>query len=127
MQYSDNSFNVKPTKMLSDCGGRGLRADPPSPTGVNLLPALKVSEVIMMQENNLLNRNSTNDIQGVKLTYALVILISSIETENQLSYCGSTMTSKCFQKQTEYAFLTGKTEYSNKSLRAAKLPRLSKY
>ena len=43
-----------------------------------------------MQEN-LLNRNSTNDIQGVKLTYALVILISSIETENQLSYCGSTI------------------------------------
>ena len=51
---------------------------------------LKVSEVIMMQENNLLNRNSTNDIQGVKSTYALVILISSIETENQLSCCGST-------------------------------------
>ena len=46
----------------------------------------------MMQENNLLNRNSTNDIQGVKSTYALVILISSIETENQLSYCGSTIT-----------------------------------
>ena len=45
----------------------------------------------MMQENNLLNRNRTNDIQGVKLTYALVILISSIETENQLSYCGSTI------------------------------------
>ena len=45
----------------------------------------------MMQENNLLNRNSTNDIQGVKLTYALVILISSIETENQLSYYGSTI------------------------------------
>ena len=39
IQYSDNSFNVKPTKMLSDCGGRGLRPDPPSPTGVNLLPA----------------------------------------------------------------------------------------
>ena len=35
-----------------------------------------------MRENNLLNRNGTNDIQGVKLTYALVILISSIETEN---------------------------------------------
>ena len=31
---------------------------------------LKVSEVIMMQENNLLNRNSTNDIQGVKSTCA---------------------------------------------------------
>ena len=45
----------------------------------------------MMQENNLLNRNSTNDIQVVKLTYALVILINSIETENQLSYCGSTI------------------------------------
>ena len=45
----------------------------------------------MMQENNLLNRNNTNDIQGVKLTYALVILISSIETENQPSYCGSTI------------------------------------
>ena len=45
----------------------------------------------MMQENNLFNRNSTNDIQGVKSTYALVILISSIETENQLSYCGSTL------------------------------------
>ena len=45
----------------------------------------------MMQENNLLNRNSTNDIQGVKLTYALVILISSKETENQLSYWGSTI------------------------------------
>ena len=44
----------------------------------------------MMQENNLLNKNSTNDIQGVKLTYALVILISSTETENKLSYCGST-------------------------------------
>ena len=25
--------------MLSDCGDRGLRPDPPSPTGVNLLPA----------------------------------------------------------------------------------------
>ena len=25
--------------MLSDYGGRGLRPDPPSPTGVNLLPA----------------------------------------------------------------------------------------
>ena len=35
IQYSDNSFNVKPTKMLSDYGGRGLRPDPPSPTGVN--------------------------------------------------------------------------------------------
>ena len=46
-----------------------------------------------MQENNLLDRNSTNDIQGVKLTYALVILISSIETENQLSYCGGTIQS----------------------------------
>ena len=45
----------------------------------------------MMQENNLLNKNSTNDIQGVKSNYALVILISSIETENQLSYCGSTI------------------------------------
>ena len=45
----------------------------------------------MMQENNLLNRNSTNDIQGVKLTYALAILISSIETENQLCNCGSTI------------------------------------
>ena len=45
----------------------------------------------MMQENNLLNRNSTNDIQGVKLTYALVILIGSIETENHFSYCGSTI------------------------------------
>ena len=44
-----------------------------------------------MQENNLLNKNSTNDIQGVRSTYALVILISSIETENQLSYCGSTL------------------------------------
>ena len=44
-----------------------------------------------MQENNLLNGNSTNDIQGVKSTYALVILISSIETENQLSYCESTI------------------------------------
>ena len=44
-----------------------------------------------MQENNLLNRNGTNDIQGVKSTYAYVILISSIETENQLSYCGSTL------------------------------------
>ena len=52
---------------------------------------LEVSEVIMMQENNLLNRNSINDIQGVKLTYALVILISSIETENHFSYCGSTI------------------------------------
>ena len=39
IQYSDNSFNVKPTKMLRDCGGRGLRPDPPSPTDVNLLPA----------------------------------------------------------------------------------------
>ena len=46
----------------------------------------------MMQENNLINRNGTYDIQGVKLTYALVILISSVETENQLSYCGSTIT-----------------------------------
>ena len=39
IQYSDNSFNVQPTKMLSDCGGRGLRPDPPSPIGVDLLPA----------------------------------------------------------------------------------------
>ena len=39
IQYSDNSFNVKPTKMLSDCGGRGLRPDPSLPMGVNLLPA----------------------------------------------------------------------------------------
>ena len=46
----------------------------------------KVSEEIMMQENNLLNRNSTDDIQGVKSTYASMILISSIETEHQLSY-----------------------------------------
>ena len=45
----------------------------------------------MMQENNLLNRNGTNDIQGVKSTYVKVILISSMETENQLSYCGSTL------------------------------------
>ena len=45
----------------------------------------------MMPENNLFYRNSTNDIQEVKLTYALVILISSIETENQLPYCGSTI------------------------------------
>ena len=45
----------------------------------------------MMQENNLLDRNGTNDIQGVKLTYALVILISSIEIQNQLSYHGSTI------------------------------------
>ena len=46
IQYSDNSFNVKPIKMLSDCGGRGLRPDPPSPTGVNLLPALQISDEI---------------------------------------------------------------------------------
>ena len=45
----------------------------------------------MMQENNLFNRNSTNDIQGVKSIYALVILIGSIETENQRSYCRSTI------------------------------------
>ena len=44
-----------------------------------------------MQENNLLNRNSTNDIQGVKVDLCLMILINSIETENQLSYCGSTI------------------------------------
>ena len=41
IQYSDNSFNVKPTKMLSDCSGRGLQPDPPSPTGVNLLPEIR--------------------------------------------------------------------------------------
>ena len=34
IQCSDNSFNVKPTKMLSNYGGRGLRPDPPSPTSV---------------------------------------------------------------------------------------------
>ena len=45
----------------------------------------------MMQENNLLNWNRTNNIQGVRSTYAKVILISSIETENQLSYCGNTL------------------------------------
>ena len=45
----------------------------------------------MMKEDNLLNRNSTSDIQGVKLTHALVILISYIERENQLSNCGSTI------------------------------------
>ena len=38
IQYSDNSFNVKPTTKLSDYGGRGLPPDTPSPTGVNLLP-----------------------------------------------------------------------------------------
>ena len=37
IQCSDNSFKVKPTKMLSVCGGRGLRPDSPSPMGVNLL------------------------------------------------------------------------------------------
>ena len=39
LQSSDNSFNVKPTKTLSDYAGRCLWPDPPSPTGVNLLPA----------------------------------------------------------------------------------------
>ena len=43
IQYSNNSFSVKPTKMLSDCGGRGLRPDPPSPTGINLLPGARHS------------------------------------------------------------------------------------
>ena len=42
ISYSDNSFNVKPTKILSDCGGRGLRPDPPSPTDVNLIPGRDV-------------------------------------------------------------------------------------
>ena len=37
IQCSDNSFKVKPTKLLSVCGGRGLRPDPSSPTGVYLL------------------------------------------------------------------------------------------
>ena len=37
IQRSDTCFKVKPTKMLSVCGGGGLRPDPPSPTGVNLL------------------------------------------------------------------------------------------
>ena len=31
--------------MLSDCGGRGLRPDPPAPTGVNLLPASQLVQV----------------------------------------------------------------------------------
>ena len=35
IQYGDNGFSVKPTKVLIDCGGRGLRPDPPSPMGVN--------------------------------------------------------------------------------------------
>ena len=51
----------------------------------------------MMQENNLLNRNSTMDIQGVKSTYAEVILISSIETENQLSYCATFFSYNTYQ------------------------------
>ena len=56
IQYSDTSFNVKPTKMLSDCGGRGLRPDPPSPTGVNLLLSLstgppKIGNVVCQMEN----------------------------------------------------------------------------
>ena len=37
IQYNNNSFKVKPTKMMSVCGGRGLRPDPFSPTGVNHL------------------------------------------------------------------------------------------
>ena len=49
IQYSDTSFNVKPTKMLNDCGGRGLRPDPPSPTGVNLLPALSGHPAVVLK------------------------------------------------------------------------------
>ena len=52
----------------------------------------------MMQENNLLNRNSTNDIQRGHVDLpAQVILISSVETENQLSYCGSTLTAQDYK------------------------------
>ena len=82
------SLNHHLFKQLSDF--RNFTFDQIIKTAYNL----KVSEVIMMQENNLLNRNRTNDTQGVKSTYALVILISSIETENQLSYCGSTIGTK---------------------------------
>ena len=49
IQYSDNSFNVKPTKMLNDCVGRGLRPDPPAPTGVNLLPADYLKKTLIIK------------------------------------------------------------------------------
>ena len=34
MIHKESSFNVKPTKTLSDFGGRGYWSDPTSPTGV---------------------------------------------------------------------------------------------
>ena len=61
-----------------------------------------------MEENNLFNRNSTNDIQGIKLTYVLVILTSSIETENQLSYCGSTIDTRAARNGRSYLALTAR-------------------
>ena len=35
--HKESSFNIKPTKILSDLGGRGLMADPSSPMGANIL------------------------------------------------------------------------------------------
>ena len=74
IQYSDNSFNVKPTKMLSDCGGRGLRPDPPSPTGVNLLPAvrkrsgfvffLNISQFLNTRKDDLILSLTKNQFRG---------------------------------------------------------------
>ena len=45
---SDSSFNAKPTKTLSDCGGRGLWSDPPSPTAVNLLSVYSHKQALLV-------------------------------------------------------------------------------
>ena len=70
--YSDNSFNVEPTKILSDCGGRGFRPDPPSPTGVNLLPAICTGAQLLDLESVHAVETCLSSLQPCSLVYYIV-------------------------------------------------------
>ena len=58
------SFKVNPTKMLSVCGGRGLRPDPPSPKGVNLLLLFVAARKVNRKVNSQKSKQACTQIEN---------------------------------------------------------------
>ena len=103
IQCSDTSFKVKPTKMLSVCGGRGLRPDPPSPTGVNLLLLLlpkhlpedersfsrnvaSLKNMIQDKTNYSVERIQQTESTNLNIFRMLIIVINDIQYNNLLEF-----------------------------------------
>ena len=51
--------------MLSDCRGRGLRPDPPSPTSVNLLPAFSLGGAAAIENTKKESIQEDREKQGI--------------------------------------------------------------